>query len=75
MANYQNMYDYTLIGTLHSDENIEVHIAFKGENTPDNLYILNKIPFIKENMDIFKNFFFCYNSSDKISDFEDLCCI
>ena len=72
MVNRHNMYDYTLIGNLHSDENIEVLIAFKEENTPDNLYILNKIPFTRENMDLFKKFFFCYNDKNKISDFEDL---
>lgn len=72
MQNLKNMSDYTLIGNLHSDENIEVLIAFKKENTPDNLYILNKIPFIKQNMEIFKKFFFCFNSQNKIPEFEDL---
>lgn len=72
MQNLKNMSDYTLIGTLHADENIEVLIAFKEENTPDNLYIMNKIPFIRKNMEIFKSFFFCFNSKNKIKDFEDL---
>lgn len=72
MQNFKNMSDYTLIGNFHSDENIEVLIAFKKENTPDNLYILNKIPFIKQNMGIFKKFFFCFNSKNKIPEFEDL---
>ncbi len=72
MTNDKNMYDYTLVGNLHSDENIEVLIAYKGENTPDNLYILNKIPFIRKNMNLFEKFFFRYNAPDKIDTFEDL---
>lgn len=72
MPDCKNMYDYTIIGSLHSDEKIEVLIAFKGENTPDNLYILNKIPFNRENIELFKKFFFCFNSKDRIEDFEDL---
>lgn len=72
MFNSQNMYDYMVIGTLHSDENIEVLIAYKGVNDPDNLYILNKIPFNKKNSNLFKKFFFCFTSEDKIEDFEDM---
>ena len=72
MQNLKNMSDYTLVGCLHSDENIEVLIAFKGENTPENLYILNKIPFIKKNMELFKEFFFFFHSKNRVKEFEDL---
>ncbi len=72
MQQKKNMCDYTLIGSLHSDENIEVLVAFKKENTPDNLYILNKIPFTRKNMDLFTKFFFCFNSKQKIPEFVDL---
>lgn len=72
MFNSQNMYDYVVIGTLHSDQNISVLIAYKGVNDPDHLYILNKIPFNKKNSQLFKKFFFSFISSDKIEDFEDM---
>lgn len=71
MSDYKNMSDYTVIGSLYFSEDIEVLVAFKGENTPDNLYILNKIPFSRKNMELFKSFFFSFHCTNKIEEFED----
>lgn len=72
MFNCSHMHDYVVVGTMHSDPNIEVLVAYKGTNDPKNLYILNKIPFNERNQEIFKKFFFCFQDKNKVEDFEDM---
>lgn len=72
MLNSKNFANYTIIGSLFSDQKIEVFIAYKGRNDNDNLYILNKFPHCEENNDMFMNFFKYFSSKDKIRDFHDM---
>ena len=72
MLNSKNFSNYTIIGSLFSDEKIEVFIAYKGRNDADNLYIINKFPHIEDNNPLFMKFFSYFSSKDKIKDFVDM---
>ncbi len=71
MINFKNSYKYINIGTLHSDEDINVSIAFLGENTLQNQFIINRFPYNKENIELFKKFFNYYSSKSKPKDFHN----
>lgn len=69
MSNIQNMYDYTVIANLFSDETMEVLVGFKGGDDSNNLFLLNKFPYTKKNIEFFKELFFYFSSKDKDKDF------
>ncbi len=71
MAEIKNASDYVIIATLASGSKIEVSITFKGENTLDNLYVLNKYPFDEKDLNLFKKLFYFFESKQKTKDFVD----
>lgn len=63
--------DYTIISELSSNKLLEVLIAFKEQNTEENLYILNKFKYCDENLEIFKDFFSYFSGENKPKDYLD----
>lgn len=63
--------DYVIIANLHESEDINVKLTYKGENTLENLYILNEIPYNKDKLKIFKILFNLFHSKNKPKNFVD----
>lgn len=70
MSNVKKGSDYTLVATLHSSEFVDVSVAYRGENTQDNLYIINKVPLDDKNTPLFKKLYFSFYESEKPREFE-----
>ena len=71
MQKSENHKDYVIIANLHESENINVKLTYKGENTLENLYILNEIPYTQEKIKLFKILFNLFHSKDKPKNFVD----
>lgn len=69
MLEHKNSADYVNIGTLFSDEQISVSIAFQGENTLENQFIVNRFPNNKHNNYLFEKIFSYYSKDSRTKDF------
>lgn len=63
--------DYLVMAVLHQSEKINVKLAFKGQNTLDNIYILNEFPFNSNDLHTFKLLFNMFHSKNKPESFVD----
>lgn len=71
MAEINKSFDYVVIANIFSDENISVLIGYKGENTLDNLYIINELSYEDSHIETFKDLFWIYCSEDRPKEFVD----
>ena len=70
MLNVKRNADYTHVATLSKSEDVNVSIAYRGNNPQENLYIINKIPLESKNLDLFKKLYFSFYESKKPNEFE-----
>lgn len=68
---HEEVNNYVVIAKFHESEKINVKIAYKDENTDENLFIVNEFPICKETGDVFKALYFNFCSDGKISEFVD----
>ena len=63
--------DYVVIASLFESENLNVSVAFKGEKTSDNFYILNEFFYDKNDLHFFKTLFSAFSSPNRPAEFAD----
>lgn len=71
MNKIKNHSDYVVIASLCKSDNINVSVTFRGENTPDNLYILNEFEYNTDDLKLFKDIFNIFSSPHKPAEFSD----
>lgn len=71
MENSKKNSEYVIIANMFQSEKINVSIAYKGENTLDNLYIVNEFIYDKDDLYLFKELFSVFNSNRRPKEFID----
>lgn len=71
MKEINNLTDYVIIANVSESNTCKVSIAYKGENTLDNLYVINEFNYEKNDLYFFKKLFSIYNSPKKPKEFCD----
>lgn len=71
MRKINNLTDYVIIANISENNDCKVYIAYKGENTSDNLYVINEFDYDKSDLYFFKKLFFMYSSPKKPKEFSD----
>lgn len=71
MKEINNLTDYVIIANVSETNACKVSIAYKGENTLNNLYIINQFDYDKIDLYFFKKLFSTYNSPKKPKEFCD----
>lgn len=71
MKEINNLTDYVIIANVSESNACKVYIAYKGENTLDNLYVINEFDYDKEDLYFFKKLFSVYSSPKKPKEFSD----
>lgn len=71
MENSKKNSEYVIIANMFQSEKINVSIAYKGENTLDNLYIVNEFIYNKDDLYLFKELFSVFNSNRRPKEFID----
>lgn len=71
MDNSKKNSEYVIIANMFHSEKIIVSIAYKGENTLDNLYIVNEFNYDKDDLYLFKQLFSVFNSNHRPKEFVD----
>ncbi len=71
MCEINRSFDYVVIANLFSGPEYSVLIGYKGENTLDNLYIINEFECKKNELDTFKMLFSIFSSSQCPKEFVD----
>ena len=63
--------DYVAIANIFKSEKVSIIIAFKGEKSPKNLYLINEFPYDPEDQYNFKRIFSIFSSKSKPKEFVD----
>ncbi len=71
MKKINNLTDYVTIANLFQSPSVNISVAYKGENTLNNFYIINEFIYDKSDLYIFKKIFSIYSSPKKPEDFVD----
>ena len=71
MKEINNLTDYVIIANVSESNACKVSIAYKGENTLDNLYVINEFDYDKADLHFFKKLFSVYSSPKKPKEFCD----
>ena len=71
MKEINNLTDYVIIANVSESNACKVYIAYKGENTLDNLYVINEFDYDKADLYFFKKLFSVYSSPKKPKEFSD----
>ena len=71
MKEINNLTDYVIIANVSETNACKVYIAYKGENTLDNLYVINEFEYDKADLYFFKKLFNVFHSPKKPKEFCD----
>lgn len=71
MREINNLTDYVIIANISETNACKVSIAYKGENTLDNLYVINEFDYDKNDLYFFKKLFSTHSSPKKPKEFCD----